>query len=56
MCSIHIHLGVHINAFMYTNETEMVDPPPDMPTKGELFVKLIQLLLDLRHQLPPQVV
>jgi hypothetical protein len=35
----------------------MVDPPPDMPAKGKLFfVKLIQLVLDPWHQLPPWVV
>jgi hypothetical protein len=36
----HIHLGVHINEFIYTNETKMVDPPPDMPAKGELLCKI----------------
>ena len=36
----HIHLSVHINAFIFTNETEMVDSPPDMPAKGELFCKI----------------
>jgi len=41
----HIHLGALINAFIYTNKIKMVDPPPDMPPKGKLFIKLIQLLL-----------
>jgi hypothetical protein len=31
----HIHLGVHINAFIYINETEMVDPPP---CQGKTFL------------------